>query len=339
MVLASLGVAALVLEGRPAAPAFPSRLDAYLTNVVRLSAADRARLAEGRPVTKLFDADVDHSKEVAVFGAIWIEAPVARYLDALNDIESWEIGGGFLMTKRIDDPPTLEDFAGLRLPAEDIDDLRACRVGRCELKLDERAIQRFRTEIDWRSHGAAGAANTVMRLIALGYVRGYLEGGNPRLPVYRDTSIPTDVAREFETMANRMPELTTFMPAMREYLIGYPRVTLPDSTSFLYWQLTEFGLKPTLRISHLAVRKTPDQTVVTSKMLYASHYFGAAIELRALVPDPARGQGFWFVTVNRSRIDGLGGFMGLFIGRRVRSGVKDGTLATLTKTRDRLQSK
>jgi hypothetical protein len=327
-------VTALAVSGDAARPALPATLDAYLTNVVHLSRGDRDRLAEGRPVTKLLDADA--STEVAVFGAIWIAAPIARYVEALHDIESWEIGGGFKMTKRIGRTPALEDFAALRLPDEDVADLRTCRVGKCELKLDEQAIRRFRGQVDWRSPGASEAANAVMRQTALDYVRRYLEGGNPRLPVYRDTSTPTDVAAEFEAMVNRMPELTTFMPRMRGYLLGYPRVTLENADAFLYWQLTEFGLKPTVRISHLTIRRSPDDTVVTSKMLYASHYFWTAIEVRALLPDPSRGDGFWFVTVNRSRIDGLRGFLGLFIGRRVRSGVKDGALATLTKTRERL---
>jgi hypothetical protein len=62
--------------------------------------------------------------------------------------------------------------------------------------------------------------------------------------------------------------------------------------------------------------------VVISKMLYASHYFWTGIEIRALVPDPVRGSGFWLPTVNRSRSDGLSGFTGKMIRGRVRSEVE-----------------
>ena len=55
----------------------------------------------------------------------------------------------------------------------------------------------------------------------------------------------------------------------------------------------------------MTVREGPDDAVVTSKMLYATHYFWTGLELRVLVSDPPRGSGFWFVTVNRSRSDGL----------------------------------
>jgi hypothetical protein len=83
-------------------------------------------------------------------------------------------------------------------------------------------------------------------------------------------------------------------------------------TSFLYWQDVQFGLKPTLRISHLSIREGPEDTVVASKMLYARHYFWTALELRTLVPDPSRGQGFWFFTTRRSRVRRLKPFRRAF---------------------------
>ena len=61
-------------------------------------------------------------------------------------------------------------------------------------------------------------------------------------------------------------------------------------------------------------------------------------EVRALVPDPSRGPGFWFVTVNRSRSDGLSGFAGFFVRRRVRSEVQTGALAALRSTKQRVEN-
>ena len=123
-----------------------------------------------------------------------------------------------------------------------------------------------------------------------------------------------------------------------KFLTEYPNATLADSTDFLYWQETQFGLKPTVRISRLVIQDGPEQTVVASKMLYASHYFWTALELRVLLPDPARGPGFWLVTVNRSRSDGLSGFTGRVIRGRVRSEIEDGTRAALAATKTRLES-
>jgi hypothetical protein len=205
------------------------------------------------------------------------------------------------------------------------------------LKLGEQSLQRFKTEIDWKGPSTRASVDALMRQVAFEYVTGYLDGGNERLAVYRDSTRPLFVSEEFRSMIDQMPELTTYMPNMRRYLLGFPKVSLPDTTSLLYWQETEFGLKPTIRISHLAVREGPEDTVVVSKMLYASHYFWTGLELRMLVPDTSRGSGFWFVTVNRSRSDGLSGFTGMFVRRRVRSEVQGGTLAGLQATKRMLE--
>jgi hypothetical protein len=322
--------------GSSQAPRLPPRFERYLIDYVRLAPEERRRLADGAAVTRLLEAD--GSKEVAAFGAVWIDAPRRRYVERLNDIESFERGEAFRVTKRLSAPPRLEDFAQLRLPPQDVESLRRCRVGHCEIKLGEEALQRFHTEVDWTSPSAADAANALMRRLAFEYVTGYLEGGNERLAVYRDSEHPRFVAREFAEMIDGMPELTTYVPQLRPYLIDYPRATLPDSSSFLYWQDTAFGLKPTIRISHVTIHEGRDDTVVASKMLYASHYFWTGLELRALLSDPERGAGFWFVVVNRSRSDGLAGFTGAFVRRRVRQEVTKGTLAGLLLAKRRLEA-
>jgi hypothetical protein len=74
-------------------------------------------------------------------------------------------------------------------------------------------------------------------------------------------------------------------------------------------------------------------------MLYASHYFWTAIELRVLVPDPARGPGFWFTNVNRSRSDGLSGFIGTMIRGKVRGEAQKGMRAALETTKARLEGR
>jgi hypothetical protein len=336
---AALGLAIVAMahgiEGNGAS-GFPSRLEEYLTKNVAITAGERKSLLAGAPVTKLLD--VDEGKEVGVFGAVWIDAPAQRYVDAVNDIEHFERGGGFKVTKRISSPPTIEDFADLHLPDGDLKDLRTCRVGDCVVKLDEQAIRTLRAEVDWKAPGARAAADGVMQRFALRHVNGYLEGGNERLAVYRDHSRPTSAAEEFRALIDRIPELQAYLPSLRRYLLEYPAPADPEPASLLYWQQTEFGARPTIRISHLTIWQTPEGTAVASKMLYASHYFLAGFELRALVPDPSRGRGFWFVTLNRSRSDGLSGFTGRIIRGRVRSEVQKGMLAGLRATKRLLEA-
>jgi hypothetical protein len=140
-------------------------------------------------------------------------------------------------------------------------------------------------------------------------------------------------------MIDRLPRLGAELPDLTRYLLEYPNAPLGNSTEFLYWQETKFGLKPTVRISHLVIQEHPDGTVIASKMLYSSHYFWTALELRILLRDPARGSGFWLVTVNRSRSDGLSGFTGRAIRGKVRSEVENGSRTALTATKTKLESK
>lgn len=325
------------IDARQAASGLPASLEDYLTAVVRLTPAERRQMLDGRAIARLIEADP--TQEVSVFGAVWIAGPMADYLELAHDVERLERGPGFRVTRRISSPPRLEDFDDMTLPVDDVKDLRSCRIGDCEVKLDEGMLARLRAGVDWTASDAREQVDRVMRRAAFDYVNAYLEGGNARLAVYRDRSRARSVAVEFREMVEGMPWPTTDMPSLEAYLLDFPRVALPAATSFLYWQETEFGLKPTLRISHVTILPTGDGAVMASKMLYASHYFRAGIELRLLVRDSARGPGFWFVTVSRSRSDGLTGFTGHFVRRRAQSRAVTGALAWLETTKRRIEGR
>lgn len=336
----ALACLAFILIRQPAATAqaaFPARLDDYFTKILQLTADERTRLQAGAPVVRNIDADP--SKEVAIFGAIWIAAPVAKYVAALQDIENFEKGEGFRATRKIGEPARVEDFAALTLPPDDVNDLKSCQVGDCELKLSEAALLRVRKEVDWSKPDATAKLERLIRVIGAEYVNAYRKGGNAELAVYRDSDRPTFVANEFREMVNGMPELSQYLTDMRQYLLEYPKRVAKPTSSFIYWQEAAFGLKPTIRISHVAIQEEQDATVVASKQLYSSHYFWTALELRVLVPDPKRGTGFWFVNVNRSRSDGLSGFVGRMIRGKVRDAARKGLESGLTGVKKKLEAR
>jgi hypothetical protein len=317
--------------------AFPPRLDDYFTRVLKLSVQERKVLLAGAPLAKNLDADP--GKEVAVFGAIWIAAPVAAYVAAVRDIENFEKGASFRVTKKVSEPARIEDFAQLVLPDEDVQDLKSCKLGDCELKLSAEALARVKKEVDWTRPDAKAQLERLVRMMAVDYVNEYRKGGNSALAVYRDGAHPTFVANEFRELVNGMPELTEYLPSMRQYLLEYPKQAPRPTTSFIYWQEAQFGLKPTIRVNHVAIQEEIDATIVASKQLYSSHYFWTALELRALVPDPSRGTGFWFVNVNRSRSDGLTGFVGRIIRGKVREAARSGIESALTAAKKRLEAR
>ena len=321
----------------PAQTVLPARLDAYLTKVLKVTAAERKQLLSGAPIAKNLESDP--TKEVAVSGVIWISVPAATYVARLQDIENFEKGGGFRFSTKLSEPARVEDFAALTLLPDDVAALRWCEVGDCELKLNAEAIVRLKKEIDWTRPDVKAQLEQWMRSMATDYVNAYRAGGNSRLVVYRDTAHPIVSANELRGLIDSMPELSQHQTDMRHYLLEYPNPPTRPTTSFMYWQEATFGLKPLIRISHVAIQEGADATIVASKQLYSSHYFWTALEFRALIPDPSRGTGFWFVNVNRSRLDGLSGFVGWLIRGRVREGARKGVQSVLTATKKTLEGR
>lgn len=329
-------LASLLLLATVQPPArLPERLETYLATAVRPNRAERAQLLRGGPITKFLDAD--SSQEVAIFGAVWIDAPMKRYADAVMDIETLERGGAFVRTHRIGTPPAPADFAELRLPADDVSELRQCRPGGCEVKVTAGLLDALRARVDWTAPAAGHDAQAAFRAFAQAYVLAYQDRGNSALATYRDKAQPTSVDADLHALGSLVRPFTPALADVRRHLLEYPASRLAGSRELFYWQETRFGLKPTIRINHVVVHETADETVVASKMLYASHYFRAALELRVLVPDPARGRGFWFVTVSGSRVDGLSGLVGRMLRGKVRGEIQEGALSGLRATKRRLE--
>jgi len=269
-------------------------------------------------------------REIVVAGAVFVHATSARLVSVLQDVERLESGEGFIRTKRLTDPPRLGDFAGLQLPAVDVEALRDCRPGSCDVKLGQGAFDLLK-KIDWSAPNAAARVNALARQASLDYVMAYRKGGNQKLAVYLDSDRPQFVAREFEEMIGRVDLWPDVLTPLAKYLRGYPTAARPSLTrDFFYWSLAEFGLKPVFRINHVVVQGTGRTSgplhVVAVKQLYASHYFHTALEVRAVVSADKRqsGKGVYLVVLNMARSDGLAGLLGVLIKSRASNGSRDG---------------
>ena len=313
----------------------PRVLDACLANDVRLTADERDRLAGGALVTSVLESEV--SAEVAVFGAVWINAPADGYVAHVRNVERIESGGVFRKTHRFGPVPGPSDVSDLQLTREALDDLRRCRVGRCGLKLPADAIALVQQQVDWTRPSAPDDAQAWFREWVLRGVREYQARGNDALAVYQDGARSTSVAGELRSLVALLPPLTQAIDQVRAHLLDFPRTPLTQAENIYYWQEAQFGLKPTLRVHHLTILQQPGETVVVSKLLYATHYFWTDLEFTVLREDPARGPGFWLLTISRNRADGLSGLTGRFVRQRARSEVLQRTAAILRETKGHLE--
>jgi hypothetical protein len=292
--------------------------------------ADFRALGAGGAVVKSLDTPV--RQELAVFGAVHVDTPAAHFLDRFGDIERFEKGPGIPQIGRLSQPPRLEDLAALTLPARDVAALAECRPGDCDLKLSTAAMTRFRNQIDWSSANASGRAHTFMREMIVELVRAYQANGNVALGRYDDTSEPVEVGAQFRALLANSTQLPVAVPELITYLAQYPRGRPVGADDFFYWSVVDFGLKPTVRVNHvvvypLAAKPSGISHVIAIKQLYATHYFHTALELRFLAADGrANQQGFYLLSLIRSRSDGTTGLKGSLlrpiIARRSRNAVR-----------------
>ena len=322
-------------------PPAESAVERFLAERFRMTPSQVAAVRRGEAVAVALPSSVD--REIAVGGAVRIATPAERLPVLVRDIERLESGEGFLKTRRISEPPRLDDFGDLELPAEDVAALRLCRPRKCDVKLGQGAFDRLQ-QIDWSAPDATAQVNTLARRTAVEYLQAYRAGGNAELAVYRDSDRPQFIAREFADMVQTTRRLPDTLPELSDYLLNYPKASRPAGLDeFFYWSLADFGLKPVVRLNHVVIcpMAGPAGTrfAIATKQLYASHYFHTALELRVAVDDPAQpGAAHYLVVLNMARSDGLTGLFGGLVKSKARRGSLDGLVKALAATKRRCEA-
>jgi hypothetical protein len=273
-----------------------------------------ATISQGRPVAKVLSWG--RPSEVYVFGAVYIDGAPSVYLKLLHDVGRLARTPGYLAVGELPARVTGEDLSALTLDPDDLEALKSCREGSCDVQLPTTSIQAFHDAVNWSQPDAASQANGLARGMVLSLIREYRRGGNVALGVYRDKDTPARVADQFETMVSRSASLPNVLPELRDYLLHYPDVDLPGADSFYYWEKVAFGLKPTIRVNHAVIYRahadSGDISVAAIKQLYASHYFHTALDMSVCVGDSAQPgrRGFYLMTLKSAEQDGLTGFKG-----------------------------
>ena len=310
----------------------------FLSTHGTMTETELALLDGGGIVVKVVPTSVKN--ELAILGAARIRATTEFFLRMYRDIERFETGWG--VTKKLSDPPKIEDFEALEIPEEDRAALRDCKIGDCELKLGEPALEHLRSQVDWNDPGASQKVLEFMRSRALEYSLGYLQGGNEKLGVYRDGNKPTAIADEFRGLLESSPYIVSYRPELHRYLMDYPKASLPGASDFLYWSMVDFGGKPTFRLNHVTIyplaEGANETVVITSKQLYFSHYFHTGLELMTLVKDRGHpDDGFYFVALNRYRTDQPGGVFGKMARKVAEDGARGSTERYLKGTQGAIE--
>ena len=307
---ASLG-AVVLLAMAPSAQDPRREVQDYLTkNGVK--AEDIAGLETGAVVARAFvKAD-----DVVTVGAVKIRVPRDRVLDYYGQMISYVDGTVTLAFGKFSSPPTADDVKNLTFDRQDIDALRSCKPGKCDVRLGGAGIDALHRAVDWTAPDAAERVNAFARKTAVDYVAAYKANGDAALVTYGDRAKPVSLQQQWRAIVGNAAHFHEYAPELKAYLEQYPHASLPGGRDVFYWVKEDYGFKPTVSIVHGVIYQPPtraDRAFVVQKQIYANHYFDGSLAVATLLSAIENGAPVtYLVYANRSRGDQIrGGFGGL----------------------------
>jgi hypothetical protein len=304
------------------------------------TASELQALDRGEAIAKSLGAEIvgaNETAEVVVGGAVRVDVPRDAFVTAVRDVRGFRNDGmrGFGV---ISPTPQPSDFAAVSLPADDLRELRSCKPGDCSVKLPGAAIADLRARVDWRAPDHAEQVNRLAREQLLAAMKAYVREGTAGFLALEDKRSQVSLDQNFRELLQKTPELLAYYPEIHAFMLEFPKRALEGSESVFYWSLNDFGLKPTLTLTHAAgyAPKGTGDAVVLWKQLYASHYFNGSLGVTAYRSEPGAS---YVAHLDRVRADGLGGAFG-GIKRSKMAGAMAGSLKKfLEGTRRNLQAR
>ncbi|MCM3903883.1 MAG: hypothetical protein ND866_19445 [Pyrinomonadaceae bacterium] len=283
-----------------------------LREKVNFDQTDFTALQQGQTVVKLLPAQ--DKREVAVSGLVSLQVPAELFLQSFRENMSRKSNPAILEIGSFGSQPTLDDLKDLSFENHDIEDLKKCVVGDCQLKLSAMMIERFHKEVDWEAPDYRSQAAHLLKVMLLDYVRDYLTRGEVALIEYHDKAKTVRLAEEQRALRVSSSYIYDVLDEFSHFVKSASRPNLANVENAIVWSKMKFGLKPVIAINHITIYKldkeTGPQILIASKQIYANHYFDSSLGLTAFVNIPGAGPGSFLLYENRSRADGLQGMFG-----------------------------
>jgi hypothetical protein len=294
-----------------AAASVPPDVAAYLQRVAGFAPDRLAALETGEAVVK---TAADDKGEVSVVGAVRIRTTKEHVQLYFDEYVEYEDGTVVLKVGRFGDPPTLQDVARLELEKSDVDALRDCKPGDCDVQVGA-GLAEMKAAVDFRAPDYAEQVAAFVRQRLVDYVKAYREKGDEALVTYDSKSKPVSLAERWRGLLAGSRYFHDYAPALRRYLEDYPRAPLEGGRDFIQWSKVDQGLKPVIALTHVVSYKDPgrpDRLAVALKQIYASRFYLGAFSFATVVeagpadPSPTS----YVVLVNRTLTDLLRGRLG-----------------------------
>ena len=340
----AMGVlASLVLGGSAAAqssavtPGEPAR---FLAKYIGLSVEEIEEVRRGTVVTKVLTSP--DREEVALFGIVAVNASRQEVMKRVRDLPRFLQSPGRSAFGTFSTPATASDVSAFAIDGSDLDAIKGCKSGECDVKMPAKNIEQFGRAIDWSSPTARTQVENLVRRESATYVNNYHRGGTAAMIAYGDEKEARSTASVFNGLLEESPYLFEYQPAFQKYLAAYPGGSLPGVTDTMYWASDKLGsMRPILSINHLSIYSPPSAplSVISTKQLYASHYFVGAFTLATVLdrPEATGRNGVYYMVVQRMRFDHLPGGL-LNIRGRVISRTHDALKAELVQRKSSFEA-
>src|SRR5918999_2791307 len=112
-------------------------------------ASDFAALEQGQTVVKL--TPISEKREIALSGLTSLRIDADHFLKSYLDGMARNDNEAILEAGRFGKAPDVADLQQLTAASSDIEDLKQCAVGNCDLKLSAKMIERARREVNWNA--------------------------------------------------------------------------------------------------------------------------------------------------------------------------------------------
>jgi hypothetical protein len=312
----------------------------FLRARMQLSPSQLAEVQNGKAFAKILATS--NPSDIFVSGVVYIRAKPAAYFQLMQDLTRRKTVAGYLGAGEFSVPPRVEDLATLSLERGDIDDLKKCRPGDCELQLPEESMEAARASIQWKSPDLAEQVTILAKRGIIRLLKDYQQGGDRALLPYRDKRDPLPPAEQFASLLSHLELFPQYLPDLHRYLLQYPNSRPEAAQDPFYWEKVNFGLKPTIRVNHAIIYRTSGPGaihVLAIKQLYATHYFQTALDLSFCAPSSAVSgeDGFYLITVKGSRQAGLTGVKGGLLRKVVVNRTRESLERALNSIRENLE--
>ncbi|MEO7651917.1 MAG: hypothetical protein ABIZ80_15745 [Bryobacteraceae bacterium] len=310
-----------------------------------LTDADIQKIQQGQVITRVLSSTDKYG--MLVFGAVYINAPMEKFASSFRDVKILKQNKVYLDVQEFSPggaPPKTSDFDRLVLDKKDIDQLRNCKQGECDLQVFD-DLTAFQKKVDWSSPNRYVQANSILRQRVTDGLTQYMTGGLKSFGSYRDREKPFNLYQATKDMVDGSYYLPKDKAAgVLRHVTEYPNGKVAGAEDFFYWEKIDFGQEPTARINHVSIFPKGFGAVkllIANKQLYASRYMRVALQMFYCLPDsenPGK-PGFYLIEMNDSRLPDFGGLK-LAVVRKVATGkALEATKDTLTMFYNRLNGK